>query len=106
MSGARSIMYPNTWQPPADMHHAGSQWLIKLELAGVARAELQVFARGNELTVQGRRRDLIQSGFVCHRLEINYTAFSRSFTLPAAIEPGSLSFEYNDGILRVWLRTL
>lgn len=99
-------MFHTGWQPPADIHHAGSQWLIKLELAGISPAELQVRARGNELTVRGRRRDLLQTGFVCQRLEINYTAFARSFTLPAPIDAGSVACEYRDGILRIWLKTL
>lgn len=99
-------MFHNSWQPPADIHHAGRQWLIKLELAGVSPAEMHVYALGNELTVQGRRRDLLQSGFVCHRLEINYTAFARTFTFPAPIDSGSVTCEYRDGILRVWLNTL
>ena len=99
-------MFHTSWQPPADIHHAGRQWLIKLELAGVSPTEVQVRAHANELTVQGRRRDVVQSGFVCHRLEINYTPFARSFALPAPIDPGSIACEYRDGILRIWLNTL
>lgn len=99
------MFYPS-WQPPADIHHAGTQWLIKLELAGVSLSDVQVHAHGNELSVRGRRSDLLQSGFVCQRLEIRYTAFARNFALPAPIDTGSITCEYRDGILRIWLKTL
>jgi HSP20 family molecular chaperone IbpA len=99
-------MFHSTWHPPADIHHAGAQWLIKLELAGVSSSDVQIRARNAELTVRGQRRDLLQSGFVCHRLEIRYTTFERTFTLPAPIDAGSIACEYRDGILRIWLNTL
>lgn len=99
------MFYPS-WQPPADVYHAGTQWLIKLEVAGVSPNEMEVRARGNELVVRGRRRDLLQSGFVVQRLEIMYTAFARSFALPAPIDADSINCEYRDGILRIWLKTL
>jgi HSP20 family protein len=88
------------------VHYAGTQWLIKLELAGVSPADVQVRARNHELTVRGQRRDLLQSGFVCHRLEIRYTTFERCFSLPAPIDGASIHCEYLDGILRIWLNTL
>jgi len=99
-------MFHQRWQPHADVHHAGRQWLIKLELAGVSPGELEVSAQGNELSVRGRRRDVLQSGFVCQQLEIRYTAFARSFALPAPIDAGSIRCEYHDGILCIWLNTL
>ena len=100
-------MFYATWQPAADIHYSGKQWLIKLELAGVSPAEVQLVAQGNELTVRGRRRDLLlQSGFTCHALEITYTRFERRIALPATIDSASIACEYRDGILRIYLRTL
>lgn len=99
------MFYPS-WQPPADVYHAGAQWLIKLEVAGVSPDELEVRAQDNELIVRGRRRDLLQSGFIVQRMEIMYTSFARSFALPARIDAGSVACEYRDGILRIWLKTL
>ncbi len=99
-------MFHAGWQPPADVYHAGTQWLIKLELAGVSPDELDVRAQGNELVVRGRRRDLLQRGFVVQQMEIMYSAFARSFALPAPIDAASITCEYRDGILRIWLTTL
>ena len=56
--------------------------------------------QGNEITIRGRRRDLrIQHGFVCHALEISYSHFERSVTLPAQIAVPSIRLEFQEGIL-------
>ena len=99
-------MYYATWKPAADIFYSGNQWLIRMELAGVAAEEVQVLALRNVLTVRGRRRDMrMQSGFVCHALEISYSHFERSITLPAAISVPSIRLEFNDGILSIYLAT-
>jgi HSP20 family protein len=99
-------MYYATWKPATDIFYSGNQWLIRMELAGVAAEEVQVLALRNVLTVRGRRRDLrIQSGFVCHALEISYSHFERSINLPADISVPSIRLEFQDGILNIYLTT-
>ena len=99
-------MYYATWKPATDIFYSGNQWLIRMELAGVAPEEVQLLAQHNSLIVRGRRRDLrIQSGFICHALEISYSHFERSITLPAEISVPSIRLEFNDGILNLYLAT-
>ena len=99
-------MYFATWKPAADIFFSGNQWLIRVELAGVAPEEVQVLARGKELTIRGRRRDLrVQRGFVCHALEITYSDFERSISLPARIVVPGIRLEFQEGILNIYLTT-
>jgi HSP20 family protein len=99
-------MYFASWKPAADIFYSGNQWLIRLELAGVLPDEVELVAERNVLTVRGRRRDLrIQSGFVCHALEIRYSHFERSFTLPGRISASSIRLEFHEGILSIYLAT-
>jgi HSP20 family protein len=101
------MFYAASWKPATDMFRAGDDWLIKMELAGVAPGEVQLLAQRNVLHVKGRRRDLVvHGGYTCHKLEINYTNFERSITLPGVIDAGDIRTEYRDGILRIYLRTL
>ena len=77
-----------------------------MELAGVEAEEVQLLALRNVLTVRGRRRDLlIQHGYVCHALEISYSHFERSITLPAVISVPSIRMEFANGILSIYLTT-
>ncbi len=99
-------MYYATWKPAADIFNAGNQWLIRMELAGVSPDEVQLLAHRNLLTVRGRRRDMrLQTGFVCHALEISYSHFERSITLPAEISVPSIRMEFHHGILNIYLTT-
>jgi HSP20 family protein len=101
------MFYAATWKPATDLLRAGNDWLIKMELAGVAPAEVQLLAQRNVLHVKGRRRDLfVQGGYTCHKLEISYTNFERSITLPRDIDASDIRTDYRDGILRIYLRTL
>ncbi|MES2627293.1 MAG: Hsp20/alpha crystallin family protein [Pseudomonadota bacterium] len=99
-------MYYATWKPAADIFYSGNQWLIRMELAGVAADEVNLLALRNVLTVRGRRRDMrIQTGFVCHALEISYSHFERVITLPADISVPSIRLEFTNGILTIFLTT-
>lgn len=101
------MFYATSWKPATDLFRAGNDWLIKMELAGVSPEEVSVHAQRNVLHVKGCRRDLyLQRGYTCHKLEINYTDFERSITLPGVIDAEAIRTEYRDGILRIYLRTL
>lgn len=94
------------WNPHADVFYSGNQWLIHLELAGIAPDEVEIFAEGGRLTVRGRRRDLlVRQGFACHSMEITYSSFERTFALPARILPDSIRRDYRQGILQIHFAT-
>jgi HSP20 family protein len=106
-SHQRGFMFYARWEPATDLFRAGNNWLVRMELAGVSPAEIQMAAHRDVLHVKGRRRDLfLQGGYTCHTLEISYTDFERNITLPAIIDAASIRCEYRDGILRIYLSTL
>lgn len=99
-------MFFETWKPAADIFNCGKDWLVRVELAGVSPDEIELLVLRTRLTVRGRRRDvLVQQGFTCRALEINYTRFERHIELPEIIDPASLRYEYRDGILKIFLST-
>jgi HSP20 family protein len=101
------MFYAASWKPATDLFRSGNDWLVKMELAGVSPTEVQLHVKGNVLLVKGRRSDVfLQGGYICHKLEINYTNFERAITLPGTIDPDAIRTEYRDGILRIYLRTL
>jgi HSP20 family protein len=99
-------MFYATWKPATDLFYSGNRWLIRMELAGVSPAEIAIVAQRNLLTVRGRRRDLrVQNDYICHSLEISYTHFERSISLPAPIILASIKWECRDGLLHIRLST-
>jgi HSP20 family protein len=56
------------------------------------------------LTIKGEKKlatDVKDEQF--HRIERQYGVFSRSFSLPATVDPGRVAAEYKNGVLTVKL---
>jgi HSP20 family protein len=92
------------FQPAADIYEIPQALIIRLEVAGVTKADISLTLHRQELIVSGRRRfpqaDPVQR---FHRLEIEYGSFERRFQLPRAIDETQIEAEYNNGILLIKL---
>jgi HSP20 family protein len=58
------------------------------------------------LTVKGQRRGLSQRPDRFHRMERSHGPFVRSFQLTEEVEPGRVSAQLRDGVLRLELPKL
>lgn len=94
------------WCPLADVYRIAQGWLVKLDLAGVRREDIQLNVTGCCLTVQGVRRDRwIQEGQQSYSVEIAYNQFRRTIELPCIIEQAHIVTDYDNGILLIRLET-
>lgn len=90
------------WRPPVDIYRAGPAWLVKFDLAGVRREDIQVELDGRRLTVRGVRRDLtILDGTRAYSMEIAYNRFERIIDLPVNVETARFASDYRDGMFLV-----
>jgi HSP20 family protein len=97
---------PVHWSPPVDIYRMADGWLVKFDLAGVVRSDLQLAVSGRQLTLRGRRRDwCIEEGATCsaYSMEIMYSEFQRTVELPGDIEKMQITSDYRDGMLLVQL---
>jgi HSP20 family protein len=93
-----------SFRPVADFFETSGSLVLRLELAGVAPADVSVSLAGQVLVVRGRRRPPPSEDirrFI--RLEMAFGLFERSFTLPIAVDPEGVEAHYADGILEVRL---
>jgi HSP20 family protein len=92
------------WRPPADVVRTRRGWIVKLDLAGVDPREVRVVVEDERLHVSGVRRDVHAGETIDpYRMEIAYSAFERVFELPPGTKSESVSVEYRDGMLLVFL---
>jgi len=92
------------WNPSVDIFENDNEVVIKAELPGMDAKNIEVSLENNVLTLKGERR--FEKGAKeenYHRVEREYGVFSRSFSLPAAINGDKVTAEYKDGILKVLL---
>jgi HSP20 family protein len=99
---AAEAVSDTAWHPPADVYRTQAGWLVKLDLAGVRPEDVQVSVSGNRLTVRGSRRDCsVQEGCSHYQMEIAYSQFERSLTLPCDLDRARVSAEHRHGMLLI-----
>ena len=93
------------WVPPVDIYETEQhEIVIKAELPDMKREDIGVTFENNVLTLTGERKsapEISRDRF--QRVERFHGTFSRSFTLPATVDAGSISANYKDGVLTVRL---
>jgi HSP20 family protein len=93
-----------SWAPAVDFFEDGEQFVLKAELPGVNRKDLDLSLQDGVLTLAGERRE--EQSFEhaeVHRSERFLGKFQRSFTLPAAVNAANVQASFKDGILTVTL---
>ena len=90
------------WAPSVDISETDAEYLLKAQLPAVKREDVHVTYDDGMLTISGeRKQEKEQKGEKFHRIESFHGAFSRSFSLPEAIEAGTISAEAKDGVITV-----
>ena len=90
------------WSPAVDISETGEEYLIRAALPAVKKDDVEVTVEDGMLTLSGsRRQQQEQQGEKFHKVETFYGSFSRSFTLPDAIDAAAISAESKDGVLTI-----
>jgi HSP20 family protein len=99
------LMTRGDWMPPVDIYQNGNQELvIKAELPGLKKEDIDVRVENNTLTLRGeRKREETVKNEQFHRVERSYGAFSRSFSLPSTIDTEKVNADFKDGVLSITL---
>lgn len=87
--------------PAVNVFDDRGSYVVRMEAAGVAPAELKVETHGRTLTISGTRPRKSGEGASFHRRERDEGSFSRSFQLPEDGDSGAAEASYEHGILTV-----
>lgn len=88
--------------PPMDVLRNQEQIIIRADVPGVAREDLEVTVLKNRLYIRGEKKhtaDLNEDN--AHRLERFYGTFERSLDLPAPVNPEEIRATFKDGVLEI-----
>ena len=93
------------WVPAVDAFESEQHELVlKAELPGVKREDIDLKVENNVLTIRGeRKRDVEVKPDAYQRVERAYGSFTRSFTLPSTVNPNGVKAELKDGVLTIVL---
>lgn len=99
------LMARGAWMPPVDVYENDQHEIVlKAELPGLSREDIEVRVENNTLTIKGERKretDVKEEQY--HRVERSYGAFTRSFSLPSSVDAEKVKADFRDGLLTVTL---
>jgi len=87
--------------PPVNVFADKDGYVVKLEVPGIAPEDVTIETEGRTLRVSGKREVPPPSEGSFHRRERGAGQFSRSFQLPADLDPTRAEASYKHGILTV-----
>ncbi len=90
--------------PRVDVTEDNDNLYVHAEVPGVDKSDIKISLVGDELNISGEKKsEQKDEKKNYYRLERNYGAFQRSFTLPAEVIADKISAEYNQGVLNITL---
>ncbi len=93
-----------SWAPALDVHEDKDSFIVRTELPGLKREDIEVSLHDGALIISGERKvETRQEGVEVHRQERYYGKFQRALTLPEPVAADKIKAEYKDGVLTVTL---
>jgi HSP20 family protein len=91
------------WAPSVDLYEDKDKFMIRAELPGMKKDDIEVSATGDTLTISGekKREEESKEGQDTYRAERFFGRFQRTITLPAPIDASKVQAQYKDGLLTV-----
>ncbi len=113
----RSRPFPRLWRPafgrlrtisldvPAmDVYEEKDEWIVKAEIPGLSKDDIDITLDGNTLTIKGEKKkeeEIKEENY--YRCERTFGAFSRSIELPAEVKTDKVNASFKNGVLEIRL---
>lgn len=90
--------------PSLDVSETADAVQVRMDIPGVKAADIDIQVNGDLLTICGKREEeKEEKGRTYHRVERTSGSFSRTVTLPSAVDEAKVDAQYHDGILTIAL---
>jgi HSP20 family protein len=90
------------WSPPMEIYENEQNYIVRMELPGVSRNDIEISVTEDTITIKGERKAPEgmeeESYLLCERC---YGTFERTITFPTAIDTENISASYDEGILNL-----
>ena len=88
--------------PPVDVYEEGGSIVVKAELPGVKKEEIEVHLTDETLTISGKKeKEEKVERKDYRRVERASGVFTRTITLPAEVELEKVTASFKDGVLEI-----
>lgn len=93
------------WRPATDVYETEGEFIVQVDLAGMQRADIEVYVDEDFLVLRGTRKNIAPSGKKhFHKMEILVGPFERHVRIPDGIDSTQARARYHAGFLFVSLK--
>lgn len=91
------------WAPTVDLSESDEAYLVRAELPGVEKDDVQVSLDNGVLTIQGEKKVEVAQGHgdKRHCVECAYGSFLRTFVLPSNADAEKVHASFKHGVLKL-----
>ena len=96
----------SAWTPNTDVYETPDHLVVKMEIAGIDREDLEITVNDRLLLVRGYRKDPCrQKQHHCsfRQMEIDYGYFERRIVIPRSVDGSGVRAQFNNGFLHIEL---
>jgi len=87
---------------PVDLKETDEEYILKVELPGLEKDDVQISLEQNVLTIRGEKKEEdVRENESFHKKEIRYGWFERSFNLPGDINEKKINAKMKNGVLTI-----
>jgi HSP20 family protein len=97
---------PMTWMPSVDVYQQDGNLMVKAELPGVKKEDIDITLDQGDLVIRGERKaehEVKEDQY--YRMECSYGSFYRRIPLPSGVKADQIKATYKDGVLEVHIPT-
>jgi HSP20 family protein len=92
------------WEPAVDVIEQQDQYVLKADLPGIDRKDIEIIFEDGALTLKGERSESVDSEHDGYkRVERSYGSFQRTFRLPENIDADAITAKCKQGVLEVYV---
>lgn len=101
---ARASQLLSGWTPALDLHEDKDNFIVKIELPGMKKEDIDISLHEGSLSISGERKNEqeFENAEIC-RSERFVGRFQRTVELPSAVAHDQVKAQYKDGVLTVTL---
>jgi HSP20 family protein len=95
-------LIPADWSPRVDVVERDGLFVIRADLPGLSKDDVEVEIKGDLLTIQGERKQKTEEGRDgSYYSECAYGSFYRAVPLPEGVDVSKATAEFRDGVLEL-----
>jgi len=90
------------WAPAVDVSETPDKVVVKAEIPGMEAKDIDISLSGDVLTIKGEKKsEREEKKENYHLVERSYGSFSRSLSMPVAVDADKIEANYKKGVLTI-----